>query len=471
MFDIVVGDEIHRGLGTATMTSVSRVIENKIAIGFSATTEYGRNKTVKDLMPTEIYRLELREAVDKGYLAPIRAIAITTGDTLTASNSGDFKEADLAKLITSEWRNKTAIDIARDFVAEDQQGIITCLPGDNLRHARELATRLCKESIIDAKTGKIRDIKAQIVHGEMSIKERREIYKQYETGDIDILTAVDLLNEGWDSVQAKFLINLRPTTSQVLGTQRLGRILRPGKDGQIAAVVEFIDNIEKPGNKIFTFYHAMGEQEITQDKVYGRPSRPGRPVDDPLPLPELPDELKKLIATMDHKVLDERIFGVRVAPEGYISLKAFAKEYGKDYAVCKKLAAEHGIVIEQHRFRHQAGQSLSQEAQEQLKLLLAELPAEAPEDYMSLEAFGRDVISEIMPISTVKLKKLAAEHGITLETMSFYGKPGLGINAEAQEKLLSLPELQHKRFPEGYVSVAAFAKSQQMATPTLAKII
>lgn len=87
-FGVIVGDEIHRALGPTTRQSIGRVMDGKIAIGFSATTEYAPNKAVRDLMPTEIYRLELRDAVERGYLAPIRAIAIVTNDKLFASGVG-----------------------------------------------------------------------------------------------------------------------------------------------------------------------------------------------------------------------------------------------------------------------------------------------------------------------------------------------------------------------------------------------
>ena len=460
MFDVVIGDEIHRGLGAATKQSLTAVIRDKLTVGFSATTEYGRDKKVKDILPAEIYRLELREAVDKGYLAPVRAVAITTKDILKATGRGEFKDEELAKLITSEWRNNTAINIASEFVAEGQQGIITCLPGENVRHARDIANRLSKENVVDAKTGKIRNIVAQVVHGEMDIKERRDIYRRYEAGQIDVLTAVDLLNEGWDSVQAKFLINLRPTTSQVLGTQRLGRILRPTEDGQIATVVEFIDNIEKPGDGLFTFYHAMGEKEVTQGKVLGGPTRPGGNPEDPLATPELPDDLKRLVARMSHQVLDERVFGlIKEADETVINIKQMAEKFGCSDTLIYQLVNKFGMKLSFYKFPNgSVGRAFAVEDQQTFEDAYNNRHStilETDQPVKSLLKLARELGLK----TTKSLQKILDENGIEYGMYALpNNQPALCIKDEDEQVVLKLPEFNVSEATEDDMTLNIFAR-------------
>lgn len=408
MFDVIVGDEIHCALGVTTKNNLLKTMENKITIGFSATTEYGINKKVKDLLPTEIYRMELRDAIESGYLAPVRALAITTNDKIIASGRNEFKEEELLKLIESEWRNKTAVTIAKEFIEEGQQGIITCLPGENLRHAREMAARLSGTEATDQNTGEKRNIHCEVVAGEMTARQRKDLYRRFETGEVDVITAVDLLNEGWDSVTAKFLINLRPTTSQVLGVQRLGRILRPGKDGELATIVEFIDDIEKPGKNLFTFYHAMDEQTVTQNKIYGRPKHNSA---DPglkhAPVLELPNNLKKLIADMDHKVLDDRIFGkIPVGGDEYLSLTAACAEIlhiSHNYA--QDIAEELGIEGRTMRFGMRYAQGYSRDEIKQIGERFTEKYGERPpEGFMPMSG-----VATLLG-TTVPLSKKLVEH-------------------------------------------------------------
>jgi transposase len=59
-----------------------------------------------------------------------------------------------------------------------------------------------------------------------------------------------------------------------------------------------------------------------------------------------------------------------LAPEGYVSVTAFADSVGADYDTIRKLVTEHGIKTEQHVFgRMRMGASLSPEAQQQIREL------------------------------------------------------------------------------------------------------
>ena len=78
--------------------------------------------------------------------------------------------------------------------------------------------------------------------GEIKASDRREILARFEKGEVKVLCACDLLNEGWDCPATEVLFMARPTMSKVLYTQQLGRGMRlsPGKESLM--VFDFVDN-------------------------------------------------------------------------------------------------------------------------------------------------------------------------------------------------------------------------------------
>ncbi len=101
----------------------------------------------------------------------------------------------------------------------------------SIRHAREIS-ELFKQ------TG----IKCEAVSGSMKSTERSRILDQYENGDIQVLCACDLLNEGWDSPKTEVLFMARPTLSKTLYVQQLGRGMRKSEGKECLMVFDFIDN-------------------------------------------------------------------------------------------------------------------------------------------------------------------------------------------------------------------------------------
>jgi superfamily II DNA or RNA helicase len=86
----------------------------------------------------------------------------------------------------------------------------------NVRHAERMARKFRK-----------RGIKSKFIVGDnsrLSIEERTEILRRFKrTNEIEVLWAVDLLNEGSDIPDVNCLLMARPTRSNIVYTQQLGR--------------------------------------------------------------------------------------------------------------------------------------------------------------------------------------------------------------------------------------------------------
>lgn len=84
-------------------------------------------------------------------------------------------------------------------------------------------------------------VAASSVSGRMPVNHREEVLSAYEAGEIAVLCACDILNEGWDSPRTEVLLMARPTLSKIVYVQQLGRGTRkaPGKEHLL--VLDFVD--------------------------------------------------------------------------------------------------------------------------------------------------------------------------------------------------------------------------------------
>lgn len=245
-FDIIFLDEGHKALGVANRRIIDDINDDKLIIGFTATPEYTSSRSLATLLPHLIHRLDLKEAIMLGMLSPVVPV------TLAAPNSskqqfkigalGEYENKSLKELIYNPLRNEMVIDIAKHLIQAGNTPIIACIPGDNMLHPQNIAEQLSEQVITDA-GGDERLIRAVAITSSVQAAKRQEYYALLEKGEIDALTYIDVLTEGWDSQRANVIINARPTRSLVAARQRMGRILRNKPDGRPAIALDIVDKI------------------------------------------------------------------------------------------------------------------------------------------------------------------------------------------------------------------------------------
>ena len=262
-FDVIIADECHRSLGKETSEFLKTTMPNAFKLGLSATPDYAIDRKSDEVYSRCLYEFSLLDAVEAGKTAPVRTFLYETDDSITLNDpQREFTNRELAPLTRNMQRNGTAVALAQAFVEEGRQGIIACVPGDANLHARLMADLLKKSGI------RAMDIGAHLDAD--TIARRLALYQK---GGVDILTFTRALEEGWDSQQASFAINLAPTSSPVRTTQLLGRILRKKPSDLDSIFVDFVD--QKSGNRDktqFTALHALGLEDIDITRVLGRTS-------------------------------------------------------------------------------------------------------------------------------------------------------------------------------------------------------
>ena len=85
-------------------------------------------------------------------------------------------------------------------------------------------------------------LRALAVHAETSDADRQSALERLRTGEINVLFAKDLFNEGLDVPAVDTVLFLRPTESATVFLQQLGRGLRLEEGKDCLTVLDFIGN-------------------------------------------------------------------------------------------------------------------------------------------------------------------------------------------------------------------------------------
>lgn len=231
-FNYISVDEAHHAVAPTVQKAISHFTPSTL-IGFTATDKRMDSKKLEDIFGKYDSKMTLTEAIKNGYLAPINAYRLRSNIDLSEIrfNGKDYVAADLQKSVIVPSRDQLIVDLLNKYFASNdtetrKQGLIFCV---SIKHAEDLAKRMVNNGI-SAKAVSSNDNKSS------------SYIDDYLENKIQFLTTCSLLNEGWDSPQTSVIVMARPTMSQVLYTQQIGRGTRkhPGKDALY--VIDVVDN-------------------------------------------------------------------------------------------------------------------------------------------------------------------------------------------------------------------------------------
>ena len=227
-FDYLIVDECHHAAAN-TYQKIFTYFHPKFILGLTATPERSDGEDMLELFQNVAHKMDLKTAVERGILVPIRCVRVKTNIDLTdvRINGIKYNSQDLESKLFIPERNQLIVDTYLRYV-NGKKTVIFCASVD---HAAEIA-KLLRDN----------GVKAEAVSGRDRVEVREKILKDYETGSTNVLCACDLLNEGWDSPHTTVLFMARPTMSKTIYLQQLGRGTRrcPGKEDLL--VVDFVDN-------------------------------------------------------------------------------------------------------------------------------------------------------------------------------------------------------------------------------------
>ena len=227
-FDYIIYDEVHHVVAK-TGKKIFEYFEPEFILGLTATPERMDNQDIFTLFDQNVpFELRLRDAINNDLVVPFHYYGIR--DQLVDYSSKD--KMTIAKNI-AEQNNiefiKTQIEKYRK-PGEKLKCIAFCT---NIQSCRLMAEELYEEGYHTISLTGINDTGVRI-------KAFKDL--QDDNNLLEIICTVDILNEGVDIPQVNMVLFLRPTESQTVFIQQLGRGLRkyPGKD--YVTVLDFIGN-------------------------------------------------------------------------------------------------------------------------------------------------------------------------------------------------------------------------------------
>ncbi len=197
-------------------------------LGFTATTMRGDGKGLDSVFEEIVYAKTLPDLIDQGFLAPLKGYRIATAADLTKLSPGatDFDDGELAEAVDIQERNAL---VARSIqeLARDRRTIAFCV---TVNHARNLSRAMNHVGV-----------PAGIVHGEMTAADRARALDEFRRGRIQVLANVAVLTEGFDDPGVSCIAMARPTRSEGLYAQCVGRGTRLAEGKRDCLILDFVD--------------------------------------------------------------------------------------------------------------------------------------------------------------------------------------------------------------------------------------
>ncbi len=245
-FDLIIWDEAHNSF-TGNAQEALRYFPDAVKIGFTATPDYlytnpkvgteeviienqilyrDPEKSAVRYYPHEIHNIEMKEAIMAGMLAPVHAARVEVDVDLSelkpsnTKHGEDFKENELIKTLDKNWSmlENAAIEVYEKGCASN---------GMNIRDRQLFAiTASVKQAKRLANAFNKIGVRSECITGKTPDNEREEAFTKYRKKELQLLSSVAVLKEGWDAPEAEICLMLRPTTSRTFYQQAIGRVLR-----------------------------------------------------------------------------------------------------------------------------------------------------------------------------------------------------------------------------------------------------
>ena len=232
-FGLIVYDECHHAAAEDNLRVLRKLGAfdddwTGTLLGFTATTARGDGKGLDEVFERIVYTKTLPDLIRDGYLSRLRGYRIATHADLSrvSTTVSDFVEEELAEAVDIEERNAL---VARSIqeLARDRRTIAFCV---TVGHAMNLARSLNKVGV-----------PAGIVHGAMKPDARAQALADFRAGKTQALTNVAVLTEGFDDPGVSCVAMARPTRSEGLYAQCVGRGTRLYPEKKDCLVLDFVD--------------------------------------------------------------------------------------------------------------------------------------------------------------------------------------------------------------------------------------
>ena len=230
--DLIIIDEAHHAVA-GSWDKILLHFKSARVVGVTATPSRLDGRGLGSHFSTLVSGPSVEQLTKLGFLSPHRVFAPPVIADLSSvkTRAGDYAKDQLSSAMDRPTITGDAISHYRRL-ADGLPAIAFCC---SIAHAKSVCEAFDKAGY-----------RAKLVTGNMPMEERDEAISGLADGRTQVLCSVDVVSEGTDVPAVSAAILLRPTQSEALYLQQVGRILRP-QPGKIAIVLDHVGSTLKHG--------------------------------------------------------------------------------------------------------------------------------------------------------------------------------------------------------------------------------
>ena len=231
--DLIVIDEAHHAVA-GTWARILDHWPDALRLGVTATPIRADGRGLGAMFDRLVHGPSVAKLIEAQHLSDYTIYAPNLNARLDSLpiRSGDFDKTAAAHALDRPSITGDAIAHYRRLAA-GQPAIAFCCTA---AHAEHVAAQF-----------QAAGISAATLLGTTPIDEREELIASFAGGSLQVLVSVDVISEGTDVPAAAVAILLRPTQSEGLYLQQVGRVLRPAPGKAHAVILDHVGNVHRHG--------------------------------------------------------------------------------------------------------------------------------------------------------------------------------------------------------------------------------
>lgn len=252
-FEVVIVDEAHHA-PSPTYADLIEKLDYNFLVGMTATPWRSDKRELDDLFgqPCERCVIDIIEALRRGYLSKVDYRLLTDNvdwEKVQQISRKKYTIKDLNKKMFLPERDDKILDQIENAWDDKKikRAIVYCASID---HAKRMEILLRERGYV-----------ARCLHSSLDWRDSEERLRKFRQGKIQILTAMNMLNEGVDVPEVDLIVFLRVTHSRIIFLQQLGRGLRLSKNKEKVIVLDFVADIKRVAATLDMKSGVEGERE------------------------------------------------------------------------------------------------------------------------------------------------------------------------------------------------------------------
>jgi superfamily II DNA or RNA helicase len=255
----VVADEGHEMQGRERRGQLQEIMNLGInVVGFTATPDHSKRKTLKKFLGHEYCRILVKEAAEQGLISNFRCVfAITETDlsNVKIESDGEYNNEEYVEAISNERRMQSAWEFFKQHLI-NKKGIFFANRIKAAENLWKYFNQKAEEEGLDARFG--------FSIGAMDSVDRRREKENWDEGYVKAIFGVRSIAQGVSFDGGDYIVCIDGVFSPILHGQRCGRSL--GIDhsrlDRIVEIIEFIDKDTKRGELPITYPQIVQTSEV-----------------------------------------------------------------------------------------------------------------------------------------------------------------------------------------------------------------